>query len=300
MVLADGIALDGAKLAIALDAARSKSGHRRQRASVDNSRRSCRLQCACRRGTAWHSPLGAALEAFSAALRPGKRSPQRTLEFAGRGLSTRIDADPGRAGTIDFCEAKLDTLWPGAIPLAVDAAIKAEPEKLAGSRQARPGHRLSTGNLPPTETTCSGARRRSAARSIVCHRYQGMSRDRHCQSGLKALTFILNGGRSQSGDSRRRRQAAAGGHRVYSGPVASLGTIEPRIDSSALEPELSTRKIERDVENSSAYVARRQAARWNKRLRKSFDQTPPVQRPPLPPSSPKPPSSRESRPAAPG
>jgi hypothetical protein len=86
----------------------------------------------------------------------------------------------------------------------------------------------------------------------------------------------------------------------YGGPIASLGKLAPRIDSAALEQELSARRIERDVEELERLrrldEQRRQIEA--ERLRKQFDPTPPVQRPPLP--IPITPSGRDQRPASPG
>ena len=80
---------------------------------------------------------------------PGKRSPQRHAGVRGSRLEpARTGADPAGQGKIEFGEAKLDTLWPGAIPLAVDAAIKAEPDKLAAVVRRGLASGLSTGNLP--------------------------------------------------------------------------------------------------------------------------------------------------------
>ncbi len=72
-----------------------------------------------------------------------------TLEFSGRGLSPRaLMSTLQGQGKIEFGEAKLETLWPGAIPLAADAGLKAEPDKLAAAVRRGLASGLSTGNLP--------------------------------------------------------------------------------------------------------------------------------------------------------
>ena len=306
-MLAEGIALDDAKLAIALDAGKIEiedvsgkalGGQFKAKLQIARAPAGAEL-----RGTL---SLGAALEAFSGGTSPRASGPlSGTLEFAGRGLSPRalVQVLAGQ-GKIEFGEAKLDTLWPGAIPLAADAGIKAEPDKLAAVVRRGLAAGLSTGNLPlgqkrlVLELADGQLRVQSFAIDTREGRATGIA-----SLDLKSLTF----------DSQWRLEAkagisGAGGKQlpavtvVYGGPVASLGMIEPRIDSSALEQELSTRKIERDVEELERLRRLDEQRRQMEaeRLRKSFDQTPPVQRPALPPSGPIAPSSRESRPAAPG
>ena len=81
---------------------------------------------------------------------------------------------------------------------------------------------------------------------------------------------------------------------VYRGPVGSLGRLEPRIASEALERELAVRRMERDVEELERLrkldeQRRREEA---ERQRRQFEQTPvPVPVAPAPP---------QQRPAAPG
>ena len=153
-------------------------------------------------------------------------------------------------GKIEFGEAKLDTLWPGAIPLAVDAGLKAEPDKLAASRQARPGLR--------SVDRQSAARQKAFALELADGQLRVKSFAIDTREGratgiasldLKALTFNsqwrLEAKAGVSGAAGKQLPAVIV---VYSGPVAALGATEPRIDSAALEQELSARKIERDVE----------------------------------------------------
>lgn len=307
LMLSDGIALDSAKLAIALGggkidiediSGKGLGGQLKAKLQLAKAAAGADL-----RGTL---NFGAALEALSGGTPPRASGPlSGTLEFAGRGLSPRalVQTLVGQ-GKIDFGEAKLDTLWPGAIPLAVDAAIKVEPDKLAAVVRRGLATGLSTGNLPlgqkrlVLELADGQLRIQSFAIDTREGRATGVA-----SLDLKALTFD-----SQWRLEAKAGVAGAGGKQlpaitvVYSGPVASLGTIEPRIDSSALEQELSTRKIERDVEELERLRRLDEQRRQMEaeRLRKSFDQTPPVQRPPLPPGGPIAPSSRESRPAAPG
>jgi hypothetical protein len=307
LVLAEGIALDGAKLAIVLDSGKIEIEDVSGKALGGQFK--AKLQIAkAPAGAELRGSLsfGATLEAFSGGSSPRASGPLNgTLELAGRGLSPRalVQALAGQ-GRIEFGEAKLDALWPGAIPLAADAGIKAEPDKLAAVVRRGLAAGLSTGNLP------LGQKRLVLEVADGLLRVQSFAIDTRegRATGIASLDL-----RSLTFDSQWRLEAkagiaGAGGKQlpavtvVYGGPVASLGAIEPRIDSSALEQELSTRKIERDVEELERLRRLDEQRRQTEaeRLRKSFDQTPPVQRPPLPPSGPIAPSSRESRPAAPG
>ena len=81
---------------------------------------------------------------------------------------------------------------------------------------------------------------------------------------------------------------------TYRGPIGSLGGLEPRIASEALERELSVRRMERDVEELERLRKLDEARRREEaeRQRRQFEQTPvPV---PVAPAAPQP------RPATPG
>ena len=156
LALAEGLSLDGAKLDIALDAGRidikdiaGKGLGGQFAAKLQIARASAGAEV---RGTLG---FGAALEAISSGNPPRASGPVTgALEFSGRGLSARalMSTLQGR-GKIEFGDAKLDSLWPGAIPLAVDAALKAEPDKLAAAVRRGLASGLSTGNLPLGQKT---------------------------------------------------------------------------------------------------------------------------------------------------
>ena len=307
LVVADGVVLEGAKLDIAFGGGKidisdisgvGLGGQFKARLQIAKAAAGAEVRGAL--------AFGATLEAFANTNPPRASGPVNgTLEFTGRGLSPRaLMMTLQGQGKIEFGEAKIDTLWPGAIPLAADAGLKAEPDKLAATVRRGLASSLSTGNLPlqqkafALELADGQLRVKSFAIDTREGRATGIA-----SLDLRALTF----------DSQWRLEAKAGvsgvaGKQlpavivVYSGPVAALGATEPRIDSAALEQELSARKIERDVEELERLrrldEQRRQTE--SERLRKQFEQTPPVQRPSLPSSVPVAPSSREPRPAAPG
>ena len=75
------------------------------------------------------------------------------IKFSGRGTSPRnaLSALQG-GGTLELGDAKLAALWPGAIAMAADAALKADPDKLAAVVQ---------------QTLAAGSRRRPAVASAL-------------------------------------------------------------------------------------------------------------------------------------
>ncbi|MBX9588297.1 MAG: AsmA family protein [Hyphomonadaceae bacterium] len=307
LTLADGIALERAKLDVALApgsieiqdiTGAALGGQFKARVSLAKVTGGAEM-----RGTL---AFGAALEAFSDTSPPRASGPLRgTLEFAGRGSNPRalMPTLQGQ-GKIEFGEARLDTLWPGAISLAADAALKAEPDKMAATVRRDLASSLSTGNLSLDQKAVAleigdgQLRVKSFAIDTREGRATGIA-----SLDLKALTFDsqwrLEAKTGVAGTSGKQLPAVTV---VYRGPVSALGAIEPRIDSAALEQELSARKIERDVEELERLRRLDEQRRQMdaERLRKQFEQAPPVQRPPSPSSVPVAPSSREPRPAAPG
>lgn len=299
LTFAEGIALEGAKLDIALGA--DKIEVKEIAGAGLGGQFKARLQIAkAPAGAEVRGKLnfGVALEAFAAGGQPRASGPMSGfVEFAGRGMSPRavMSALQGQ-GRIEFGDAKLATLWPGAVSAAADAALKSEPDKLASTVRQGLAAGLPTGDLPlgqkalALEVADGQVRAKSFAIDTNDGRATGIA-----SLDLKALTF----------DSQWRLEARPPGSGkalpavtvVYRGPVASLGTIEPRIDSGTLEQELSTRKIERDVEELERLRKLDEQRRLMEaeRLRQQFEQPPPGQRPP--PGVPIAPSGREPRPA---
>ena len=82
------------------------------------------------------SLTGGALQAFGDNSARGVRADGTVggeIKFSGRGTSPRnvLSALQG-GGTLELGDATLATLWPGTIAMAVEAALKADPDKLAG------------------------------------------------------------------------------------------------------------------------------------------------------------------------
>jgi uncharacterized protein involved in outer membrane biogenesis len=242
--------------------------------------------------------VGGTLQAVAAGAAGGPRASGTIggeIKFAGKGTSPRnvLSVLQG-GGTLELGEAKLATLWPGAIAVAAEAALRAEPDKLAAVLKQALVAGFAGGRLP----------------------LPGMVKLKIAdgQLGVKPFTIDTAEGRAQGGvsldlrtlaiDSEWRLDQKPAGPAdkpalptvtvTYRGPIASLGGLEPRIASEALERELVVRRMERDVEELERLrrldeTRRREEA---ERQRRQFEQTPvPVPVAPAPP---------QPRPATPG
>jgi uncharacterized protein involved in outer membrane biogenesis len=298
LIVADGIALDAAKLDVVLGGGKIEvdeisgsalGGEFKAKMQISKAAAGVDLRGGLK--------FTAALEALSVDGTPrASGQANGVLEFTGRGLSPRalMSALQGQ-GKTQFGEAKLATLWPGAIPLAADAGLKAEPDKLSAAVKQGLASALSNGSLSLAQKTFTLeiADGQLRAKAFAIDTAEGRASGT-ASVDLKALTF----------DSQWRLEAKAVAGTgmaakqlpavivVYRGPLAALGTLDPRIDSAALEQELSARKIERDVEELERLRKMDEQRRMmeSERLRKQFEQ----------PNQQGAPPSGAPRPAAPG
>ncbi len=213
------------------------------------------------------------------------------LEFSGKGVSPRgaMSAAQGK-GIIEIKDARLAALWPGAIAAAADAAVKAEPDKMGAAVRAAIAATVGAGTIPlgPRTVALDIADGQVRTKPVAIDTKDGRV------SGSALLDIATLDFRSQWHlEAPQGRPAAKPLPSVvldYSGPIAALGTLAPRIESSSLEQELAARKIERDVEELERLRKLDEQRRLieAERLRKQFD-TPPVQRPQPPSTMPAPP-----------
>jgi uncharacterized protein involved in outer membrane biogenesis len=303
LTVADRIALNGARLKIGLSAGKVEvkeltgsalGGEFGGRVSIDRIGAGAEVRGKLSFSAAPEQVFGESVSS--------SRTPMRgSVEFAGRGTSPRavVAAMQGK-GSIDFKEVKIAALWPGAIALAADAALKTEPDKLSATVKQTLAAGLASGSIP------------LGPRSIALEIGDGQLRTKpliiETDEGQAGGTASLDLG-SLNFRSLWRLEAKAPGAGAaagklppvavqYDAPIAALGAHAPRIDSAALEQELSARRIERDVEELERLRKLDEQRRLmeSERMRRQFDQTPPVQRPPLP-GVPIAPSGREQRPA---
>jgi hypothetical protein len=217
------------------------------------------------------------------------------IKFSGKGTSPRsvLSVLQG-SGTLELGETKLGTLWPGAVGKAVDAALKSDPDTLAATLKQTLAASLGSGELPlPGQIRVEIADGRLAAKPFVIDTAQGRA---HGAAGLDLKTLLFES------DWRLEHKPAAappdkaplpGVTVTYRGPVASLGSLEPRVNSDALERELAVRRMERDVEELERLRRLDEARRREEaeRQRRQLEQAP------LPPPGPIAPAPR---PATPG
>ncbi len=234
------------------------------------------------------------------------------IAFSGKGTNPRtaISALTG-AGSIRLEQAAVTGIWPGAINAALDAALKAGPEKLAATLQQSLTAGLST---HPTQLP----------RTLGLEIGDGQLR-------IKPFTIETPDGKAAGyatldlkslmleSDWRLEQNPAAGPMPdkpalpavavSYRGPVSSVSTLEPQLATESLEREIAVRKMERDLEELERLRKLDEARRREEaeRLRRQFDPpVPPAPLPPasavpvLPPAPQVPPPAPQARPAAPG
>jgi uncharacterized protein involved in outer membrane biogenesis len=215
------------------------------------------------------------------------------ITFAGRGGSARnvISALQG-AGRLTFSEAKLATLWPGAIAMAAQAALQAEPDKVGASLRQGLLAGLAAGQLPlPDRVALDVADGQLRMKPLVIETPQGRASG---AASLDLKSLILE-------SDWRLEEVAAKGDRPappaitigYRAPVIALGSHEPQIATEALEREIAVRRVERDIEELERLrklddTRRREDA---DRVRRQLDQ----QAPPVP-VAPAAPQGRSARP----
>jgi hypothetical protein len=220
------------------------------------------------------------------------------IKFTGKGTSLRSALSVLKgAGALQLGSASLGTLWPGAIAQAAEAALKAEPDKLPMVVREALAAGLGGGELSlPSTVKLEIADGRLNVLPLTIATPEGRA---HGSASLDLRSLALDS------EWRLDQKPAGPGDKPalpavtvsYRGPVASLGRLEPRISSEALERELAVRRMERDVEELERLRKLDEARRREEaeRQRRQFEQTPTAPIPvPVAPAAPQP------RPAAPG
>jgi len=226
------------------------------------------------------SLVGTTLQAFAGDARRPRASGTigGEIKFSGKGTSPRsvLSVLQG-SGNLELGNAKLATLWPGAIAVAADAALKADPDKLAGVVQQTLGPGLSGGQLPlPGTIKLDIADGQLSAKPFAIDTAEGRVQGA-ASLDLRALNLDSEWRLDQKPAAGPTDKPALPTVTVtYRGPIGSLGTLEPRISSEALERELSVRRMERDVEELERLRKLDEARRREEaeRQRRQFEQTP--------------------------
>ena len=280
LTLADGVGLTDASLDIALapgkvDVSRIEGACLRGRCSatlrIDKVPAGAELSGSLR-------VTGAALEAVGGGAKSGSRGTVGgELKFAGKGSSPRsaLSVANGR-GTLELGGAKLTALWPGAIAVGADAALKAEPDKLVAALKPALAAALAGGQLPlPGSLKLEIADGRLSIKPFAIHTGEG-SAEGAASLDLRSLAFETEWRLGQKPPGPGEKPALPAVTVTYRGPLEALGRIEPRIASDALERELAVRRMERDVEELERLRKLDEARRREEaeRQRRQFEQTP--------------------------
>jgi AsmA-like C-terminal region len=214
-----------------------------------------------------------------------------TLEFSGRGTSPRglLSVLQGK-GKLEFGDAKLANLWPGAIAAAITQALKVDPEKMSGELKQGIAEALGNGFLPlgPATVALEIADGQLRTEPLTFDTEPGRTTG-GVSLDLRTLTFDsewrLEQKRSE-GDAAQKT-ALPGVTVSYRGPVAAVTEQVARVNTDAIERELSVRRMERDVEELERVrrqdEERRRSDAW--RPRDTPEATRPEVRPATPPAA---------------
>jgi hypothetical protein len=211
------------------------------------------------------------------------------IKFSGKGTSPRnaLSVLQG-SGTLELGDAKLTALWPGAIAVAAEAALKTDPDKLAAVAREALVTGFAGGQLPlPGTLKVEIADGRLSIKPFAIDTADGRAQG-GASLDLRALTLDSEWRLDPKPAGPDDKPALPTVTLTYRGPVTSLGSLEPRIASDALERELAVRRMERDVEELERLRKLDEARRREEaeRQRRQFEQTPaPV---PVAPAAPEP------------
>jgi uncharacterized protein involved in outer membrane biogenesis len=302
LTLTDGMALDRAKVHVLLEPGRIEAreisgavlgGQVKATLSIEKAPAGAEV-----RGTLG---FGIALEDIAGARPATAAGPvSGTLKFAGRGLSPRaaVAALQGE-GSVAFDDVKLPGLAPGAVAAAAEAALNAEAGKLGAALRQTLTARLAADSLPVGQATFALeiADGHVRSKSMLLETPEGRA--------IGSTRLDLNAFKLDSQWRLEPKAPDAGPDAAkrplppvivsYRAPLAALKGAEQQIDTSAVEQELSARKIERDLEE----LQRLRRLDESKSGSKSGESIPATAPPGLP-GAPVPPTGSQLPPGAPG
>ena len=219
------------------------------------------------------------------------------IKFASKGTSPRsVLSVLHGSGTLTLGQARLAMVWPGAITAAAEAALGADADKLPAIVAHALATGLAAGELPlPATVAVEIADGRLSMKPLVLDSAAGRA-EGSASLDLRSLNFESEWRLEQRPPAPNEKPALPSVSVSYRGPVAAVGTLEPRIVSDALERELAVRRMERDVEELEKLRKLDEARRREEaeRQRRQFEQTPVPAPMPMAPAVPQP------RPATPG
>lgn len=199
--------------------------------------------------------VNARLERFGAPSRPAAIGDVSFgLDFTSVGLSPRgIVAAARGKGQIALGRSQLNRLSPGAINAAALAALVAPGDTLATELRRKIEDGLTTGTvtLGPRNVGVAIADGTVRIDPVVLETPEGRTTG---STTIDAQTMAFDSEwRIEPKPAQTRGSLGQGGALpgvlvVYAGPLASLGTVEPKLQTETLERELTVRKMERYVD----------------------------------------------------
>jgi uncharacterized protein involved in outer membrane biogenesis len=300
LILTEGMALDGAKVHVVLESGKVEAKEISGAALGGQVKVAVRIEKAPAGADVRGSlGFGIALEEI-AGPRPAKATGpvSGTLKFAGRGLTPRaVMAALQGEGSIVFDEAKLPGLSPGAVAAAAEAALKAEGDKLGAALRQTLLAKLAASSLPVGQATfaleIADGQVRSKSMVIETPDGRAIGSTRLDLSAFKLDSQWRLEPKAPNVGSDVAKRPLPPVIVSYRAPLAALKGAEQQIDTTVVEQELQSRKIEHDLEELE------RLRRLNEG--KSVAPSPPTPlKAPLLPGSPLPPARKEAAPGTPG
>jgi hypothetical protein len=228
-----------------------------------------------------------------------------TLEYSGRGASPRalISGLQGKA-TIEVGDARLAALWPGVIGTAIQAAMRVEADRVGPTFRQRLIETLTEGQLPlgPATLAADIVDGQLRSKPIVIDTDQGRASG-SVNLDLRSLAFDSEWRleRKRISDKIDEKAALPAVVFTYRGQATALSALEGRINTDAIERELTARKMEVDLEELERLHQLDETRRRSEaeRLQREQQDQRPGARPALP-STPVLPNKTNALPATPG
>src|SRR5207244_2456992 len=136
------------------------------------------------------------------------------------------------SGALTLGEAKLPILWPGAIDMAAQQALQTDPDSVPKVLREALAAGIAAGQLPlPGAVGVEIADGQFRSKPLVIDTAEGRASG-SASLDLKTLTFDAEWSLEQKpGGGSSDKPALPAVSVTYRGPVASLGGLEPRINS---------------------------------------------------------------------
>jgi uncharacterized protein involved in outer membrane biogenesis len=303
LILTDGLTLDGAKVYAVLEPGKIEVREISGSAVGGQVKAALRIERAPAGADVRGSiGFGITLEEI-AGPRPAKATGpvSGTLKFAARGGSARaVMAALQGEGSIVLDDVKLPGLAPSSVAAAAESALKVEPDKLGAALRQALAARLATDSLAVGQATfaleLADGQVRSKSMLIETPEGRAMGSTRLDLTAFRLDSQWRLEPKAPDAGSDAAKRPLPPVIVSYRAPLAALRGAEQQIDTTAVEQELSARKIERDLEELER-LRRLNESKMNEG--RVLEPAPPTV-PPRLPGVPAPPAGNATAPGAPG